>query len=704
MIYQNQDMKRGILLLAFMFIIIASYSQEQLVLADDFSEDKATLKSISDKKYQAEVIDGHYRIKINTNSAYWFTNYTSIDTKEENFSYEAIIEQKKGAKSTYFGLVFGLYGDQSDYVCFFVNMQGYFFITHYYSGKYHNIVDRRYSQSILKKGPQHLKIDRKFNVCSYYINNTLVYQDASRSYYGPGYGIQIEKKGEYWVDDIAIYKSKKIYNLVADPIIGRSLENLGPNINTSNTEIAPVISPDGKTLYFVRENDYRNIGGPKQDVWFSKLDQNGNWGYAQNMGYPINNSGSNFVESINPDNNTIYLGNTYTWMGEPDGKGISITRWNGYRWTVPLRIYIPDLVNYDTYVDYYPDISNQFIIMAIDNGYTYGRKDLFISFRNGDGSFSSPINMGPTINTCGDEFGIVMAADGKTLYFNSSGHTSYGSADVFVSKRLDDSWTNWTVPLNLGPEINSEVWEGQITISADGEYGYISTSNNVPDGSEDIFRFKLGKAKPEAVILIYGKVIDPKTGQPVSSTIQYFDLETNEILGTAASNEATGEYKIILPAGRNYSFHAEKEGYYPVSENLKADNVKEYAELSYDLQLTSVSIGDVIRLNNIFFDSDKSELKPESAAELNRLYDFLTSNPTAKIEISGHTDDKGNDNYNQNLSQSRVNAVVSYLINKGIVKDRLTGIGYGEKSPVASNDTEEGRAQNRRVEFKLLSK
>ncbi len=697
-------MKKAIVLLISTVLLQHSFSQEQLVLSDDFSNDIATFKSVSDNKYQSKVVDGHYQIKIIANSAYWFTNYTNIDTKEENFSYEAVLEQKKGASSTYFGLVFGLYGDQSDYICFFVNMQGYFFITHYYSGKYHNIVDRTYSQFIRKKGSQHLKIDRQFNVCSYYINNTLVYQDASRSYYGHGYGIQIEKKGEYWVDDLAIYKSKKIYNLIEDPIIGRSLENLGSNINTPNTEIAPVISPDGKTMYFVRENDYRNIGGPKQDVWYSQLDQNGRWGYAQNMGFPINNSGSNFVESINPDNNTIYLGNTYTWMGESDGKGISVSRWNGHRWTVPLRIYIPNLVNYDNYVDYYPDISNQFIMMAIDNGQTYGHKDLFISFRNGDGSYTSPINMGPTINTCGDEFGIVLAADGKTLYFNSNGHTSYGSADVYVTKRLDDTWTNWTVPLNLGPEINSEDWEGQISLSADGEFGYISTSHNVPDGSEDIFRFKLGKAKPEAVILVYGRVIDPKTGEPVSSTIQYFDLATNELLGTATSNEVTGEYKIILPAGKNYAFYAEKEGYYPVSENLKADAVKEYAELKYDLQLSSVTVGDVIRLNNIFFDSDKSDLKAESEAELNRLFSFLVSNPTAKIEIGGHTDNKGNDEYNQTLSQSRVNSVINYLVSKGINKDRLTGTGYGEKNPLTTNETEDGRALNRRVEFKLLSK
>jgi OOP family OmpA-OmpF porin len=688
------------------FIILTSFLSVhgQIVLNDDFSEDKGTFTNASKSEYQSRVENGHFLIKVIAKSAYWFTNYADIDPQEENFSYEASIEQKKGAKSTYYGLVFGLYGDKSDYVCFFVNGQGYFFITHYYGGKYHNIVDKTFSSMITSKGPQVLKITREFNVCSYYINNRMIYQDASRSYYGSGYGIQIEKNGEYWVDDVVMSKSKKKYDLVDNPIMGRTLENLGPNINTPNTEIAPIVSPDGKTLYFVREGDYRNIGSTKQDIWFSRLDQNGNWGVAQNIGTPLNNESSNFVESINPDNNTMYIGNTYTMLGASNGKGISVTRWNGNRWTVPLTIYIPDLVNYDDYVDYYPDLSNQFIMMAIDNGKTYGHKDIFISFRNYDGSYTSPRNLGPTINTCGDEFGMVMAADGKTMYFNSYGHTSYGRADVFVSKRLDDSWTNWSVPLNLGPEINSDDWEGQITISTDGEFGYLSTAHNVPDGSEDIFRFKLGDAKPEPVILIYGKVIDPKTGLPLHATIQYFDLNTNELLGTAVSNELTGEYKIILPVGRNYSFYAQETGYYPVSENLEAVNVKEYTELNHDLHLTSVEVGDVIRLNNIFFDTDKSELKPESEAELNRLYNFLSSNSTAKIEISGHTDDKGTEEHNQTLSQDRVNSVVKYLVNKGIASDRLVGKGYGELKPIASNDTEEGRTMNRRVEFKLLSR
>jgi OOP family OmpA-OmpF porin len=694
-------------LLTFLFLFIIEISaQNQLVLEDHFDTDKNTFSTNKTGQYENSIQNGHYTIKIKPNSAFWFTNYSDIDPKEDNFSYEATIEQKKGAKSTYYGLVIGLYGDKSEYICFFINNQGEFFITNHYGGKFHNIVDERSSNAIKTKGPQKLKVIREFNICKYFVNDVEIFEDASRSYYGTGYGIQIEKSGEYWVDDVLITKTKKVYNLVDNPIIGRTMENLGPNINTSHTEIAPVISPDGKTFYFVREGDPRNIGSTKQDVWFSNLDQNGNWGYAQNMGFPINNSGSNFVESVTPDNSTVYVGNTYTLFGEQDGKGISMGTKKGNRWTIPQTIYIPGLVNYDNYVDYYPDISNQFIMMAIDNGKTYGHRDIFISFRKSNGSYTLPLNLGPTINTIGDEFGIVLAADGKTLYFNSYGHTNYGSADVFVSKRLDDSWTNWSVPLNLGPEINSDDWEGQITVAADGEYGYISTNHNVPDGSEDIFRFKLGtgSSQPEPVMLIYGRVLDPKTLLPISATIQYYDLATNTLLGTAVSDDITGEYKIILPAGRSYGFYAEKQGFYPVSENIQTDSLGNYSEIHRNLYLSAVDVGDVIRLNNIFFDTDKADLKPESEAELKRLYDFLLSNPSIKIEIAGHTDDRGSDSHNQVLSQARVNSVIAYLLEKGIKTERLIGVGYGESKPVGTNETEEGRAINRRVEFKILSK
>jgi outer membrane protein OmpA-like peptidoglycan-associated protein len=692
-------MKRIVLLCIFTSHVFA----QNVLVDDDFFTDNHTFVSESTHQYQTEVKNGAFIMNIKANDAFWFYQYFSLDNTEENFTLEATLEQKKGAKSTYYGLVIGLFGDQSNYMNFYINNQGYFYITHYYAGKFHNYVNRTYSSAIHKNGPQTLRVERSFNICKYYINETLVHQDAERVYYGNGFGIQILKRGEYWLDHFKLTKTKKEYHLVNNPVIGRKMENLGANINTAYTEIAPVVAPDGKTLFFVREGSPFNAGGPKQDVWYSKLDQYGNWGPAINMGYPINNSGSNFVENITPDNNKVYVGNTYTIFGEQEGKGISSSVRTQNGWTIPRALYIHNFVNNGNYVDYYPDLSNRFILMAIDNGNTYGGMDLFISFEEYDGSYSTPLNLGPQINTCGDEFGISLAADGKTLYFNSHGHTSYGSADVFVAKRLDDSWTNWSEPLNLGPEINSDAWEGQISIDANGEYGYISTTRNGMNGSEDIFRFEMGSAKPEPVVIIYGRVLHAKTTTPLGAPILYNNLSDNSLLGTATSDENTGLYKIVLPAGKAYTFNADKQGYYAVSENIDLTQVTEYTEIERNLYLSPIEVGDVIRLNNIFFDTDKADLKPESEAELNRLFNFLNANPNLEIEILGHTDNKGSDEHNQNLSQSRVDAVVQYLKNKGIAAYRLKGTGYGESKPIAPNETEEGRALNRRVEF-LIAK
>lgn len=224
------------------------------------------------------------------------------------------------------------------------------------------------------------------------------------------------------------------------------------------------------------------------------------------------------------------------------------------------------------------------------------------------------------------------------------------------------------------------------------------------EGSSNIFRFELGSAAPEPVVLIYGKVLNSKTKEPLEAHINYNDLSNNVSMGIASSNPKDGSYKIILPVGKAYSFLGEKTGFYPISDNIDVTNITSYAEIERNLYLSPVEVGEIIRLNNLFFDTDKYDLKPSSMAELNRLVKFLNANATTEIQISGHTDDKGTDEHNTTLSQERVNSVIKYLVSKGINNNRLKGVGYGETKPLKTNETEEGRAQNRRVEFTILKK
>ena len=197
-------------------------------------------------------------------------------------------------------------------------------------------------------------------------------------------------------------------------------------------------------------------------------------------------------------------------------------------------------------------------------------------------------------------------------------------------------------------------------------------------------------------------MLDKETEKPLEALITYNDLLSDDEIGTASSDPTSGEYKIVLPYGRQYSFRAMRKKYYPVSENLDVSNITAYQEIERDLYLSPIKVGETVRLNNIFFDTDKATLKETSYAELNRLVQLLKDNGKMKIDLGGHTDSQGNEAYNQQLSDGRVKTVIQYLVESGIAAKRLTGKGYGESKPVASNDTPEGRALNRRAEFTIL--
>jgi len=484
--------------------------------------------------------------------------------------------------------------------------------------------------------------------------------------------------------------------------------NLGNQINSVYNEFAPIISADGKTLYFVRNNHPEIIAkwvNENQDIYFSNILTGSTWGVPQNIGQPLNNKQGNCVVSVSPDRNMLYLGNRYTKKGEPNGGGLSVSFHQGNnRWSVPQDVIIENFENTGQYVSYSFSPDQRVLITAIENKHSLGNLDLFVSFSKAGNKWSEPVNMGAVINTFEMEFSPFVAADGQTLYFSSKGHAGYGSADIFMSKRLDDTWLNWSSPQNLGPVINTENWDGYFTIPAQGNIAYLSSANDAIGGS-DIFKVTLVKeAQPEPVALVSGKVINGNTGEPLSATIRYKLLETDEEVGRAISNQLDGRYQISLKGGNKYSFMAQKEGYYPVSDYLDLKELTSYYEIDKDLLLAPIETGQVIRLNNLFFVFDTDQLIEESFGELNQLLSTLTDNPKRKIEIAGHTDSKGSDEYNLKLSERRAKAVVNYLTEKGISAKRLTSKGYGETKPIATNETEEGRQLNRRVEFVVLEK
>lgn len=481
---------------------------------------------------------------------------------------------------------------------------------------------------------------------------------------------------------------------------GVTRENLGGGVNGPFNDFAPVIAPDGRTLYFCRSNDPNNIGGGRQDIWVSHVQEDGTWGAAVNVGPPLNNREHNSLMSITPDGNTALVLDNY---GAPDGRhrSVAISRRVASGWGEPKSIDIKNYYHLGGERGFTMSNDGKVMVMAINRHDTRGGNDLYVSFRLTDTEWTEPQNMGASINTIGQEGTPFIASDGSSLYFSSTGHGGYGGFDVYVSRRLDTTWTSWSEPVNLGPSINTAGADLYYTIPASGDLAYYVSSVNTR-GEGDIFRvFLPDSVRPRPVALIYGKVLNKKTLEPVEADIVYEILETGENVGSARSTPVTGDYKIILPVGHNYGFLASATGYASVSDNIDLTKTTQYVEIRRDLYLVPIEVGQVLALNNIFFDYNKSSLRKESRAELMRLVKILNENPTMEIEVGGHTDDRGSDQYNLRLSGERAKSVAEYVIAQGIPVQRVTHRGYGKHRPVDTNDTEEGRQRNRRVEITI---
>jgi outer membrane protein OmpA-like peptidoglycan-associated protein len=516
------------------------------------------------------------------------------------------------------------------------------------------------------------------------------------------------------IDAIGITESDKPYKIKINPndavkanMVATPLSTL---VNSTYPEMGPLVSPDGKTLYFSRSGDPENAGGKKdqEDIWFAQWDETTQkWGQAQNIGAPLNNSDPNFVNSISPDGNTILLGNSYL----PDGSmedGVSMSQRTATGWDTPKRLIIEDDKNSSKMTNYFLSNSQKILIISNDRKEdSNGERDLYVSFPKTDNTWTKPLNLGKTINTKATEAAPFLAADDKTLYYTSDGLDGYGGSDIYMSRRLDETWQNWSTPENLGPVVNSSHDESYFTLNASGDKVYFTSQVEKDYNDVDMYKLVLPKSlRPLPVMFVSGRVLNSKTKEPVPGVKIFFEnLATSKEAGIASSSYNAGYYQLVLPSGSNYGYLAEKEGYISVNSNIDLTTMEDYKEYKQDLYITPIEIGQAIVLNNIFFVFDKYDLKKESSLELDRLVVILKNNSTMKIEISANTDNVGSEAYNDNLSIKRAESVANYLITKsGIDKSRIAMKHFGELKPVATNTTDAGRKLNRRVEFTIISK
>lgn len=559
------------------------------------------------------------------------------------------------------------------------------------------------------------------------------------------------------------------------------LVKMDKTVNTFHHEAAPVISPDGSTLYFFVQDHPENTMGKDdtQDIWVSRKDANGVWSPAEHLRSPFNIHRSNQVFTVFEDGSLLIRG------GRTKGeKGFSIVT-NGSIRELDVKDF--KSMNKGRFYGASMSADMKHMILYFSEKENSPNSDLYVSHAQTDGTWSRPAML--KLSTPTDDLGPFIGPDQKTLYFASArqGAGRQGGTDIYKATRTDDTWVNWSQPVNLGKPINTSALDFYFTIDRAGNV-FTSRANKAMEGGQlDLYMLVPKTFK----IQLLGTVVDEKTQQPIEGANVLLNVEEKEpqkfvstsagkfetkmpetsrySVGTTAMGYLPGDHKFTVPellndttinieiplkpvakklllTGRTYNkkndevipakleivlkgqkstklsatsdaggyekeipklgwyiISASSEGFINATDSVEATS-EELTPFMRNIYLEPIEVGVTVRLKNIYFDFDKTTLKKESFTELNKVVDFLKENNSVEIEISGHTDNKGSDDYNANLSQGRSQSVVDYLISQGIDSFRLTAHGYGESKPIDTNDTDEGRANNRRVEFTVLKK
>jgi OmpA-OmpF porin, OOP family len=558
------------------------------------------------------------------------------------------------------------------------------------------------------------------------------------------------------------------------------LVKLSKEVNTHYHEAAPVVSQDGKKLYFFVHNHPENSYGKEgsDDIWMSTLTEKGEWGPAQHLGSPFNAHRSNQVFTTLADGSIFIKGGR-----RKDSKGFSIVSAGGSLTELPIQGF--EEMNKGRFYGASISSDAKHIILFLSETPTSTRSSLYVSNVQGDGKWSRPVKL--NISAKDDDCGPFIGSDDQTLYFASDRNLpgKKGKLDIYKVKRLDDSWQKWSQPENMGSPVNTAAEELYFCMDRQGNV-FTSRSNSTIDGGNlDLFKLvprdvkvmlnatvlnkktnspvaakvslSTGESTENIVtkadgrfqkrvqevamytitttadnflpdeqslvvpvvgndttilldiyltpvakkLLVTGTVYDKKTEQPLTAKVEIQQKSKRSVNFKVGASD--GKYEQELPSLGWYMLTASAEGYLNSTDSVQADS-EDNTPLFKDLFLAPIEVGLTVRLKNIYFDFDKTTLKKESFVELNKVVDFLKQNPTVEIEISGHTDSKGSDDYNLNLSQGRSQSVVDYIVSQGIDSFRLTAHGYGETKPIDTNDSDAGRANNRRVEFTVMKK
>jgi outer membrane protein OmpA-like peptidoglycan-associated protein/tetratricopeptide (TPR) repeat protein len=518
--------------------------------------------------------------------------------------------------------------------------------------------------------------------------------------------------------------------LVANPV-RVIITNLGENINSEADDYNSIFVSGDSIMYFTsrRMHDEKAKRSAYDNKFFENIymseRRDSEWTKAQNLGKKVNKKNQNTAAlDVSGDGSRLYIYN-----GHKDAGNIYECKLKKGFWTTPKELSGRYNTKFrETTLSISPD-QKTFYFVSSNPKVSLGGRDIFVVAKNPQGKWDKPVNIGSKINTPYDEECINVSPDGNTLYFSSKGHNSMGGYDVFRSDKNDLG--EWSPPVNIGYPVNTPDDEVFYSVSPVGKYAYYSANRMGTIGGRDIFRILYLGAEKEFVMtaednliagildtakrgfltapvtiaseyILTGKVMDASTHEGVMAQIEFIDVDQSKVAATTLSND-TGYYTARLPEGKAYGVEINAKGYLFFLDMVDLAGAGPEEPVRKDFNIEKVEVGTKVVLENIFFETNKAALKPESYPQLEQVLKFLNNNPTVRMEISGHTDNVGSLKLNTNLSQARAESVVRYLVERGIDPSRLDSKGYAFSQPVAPNDTPEGRARNRRVEFKILS-
>ncbi|MDZ4751646.1 MAG: OmpA family protein [Flavobacteriales bacterium] len=560
----------------------------------------------------------------------------------------------------------------------------------------------------LKKG---LKIDETFFVdgwltlaeCEQALGHYKEAEEAAAMY------IRLPDNNKKSEDKARLILSSSVFAIEAlnnpvpfDPI------NLGGAINTEQSEYYPCLTADGNTLLFTRLLKDSQAYNGRQEDFFVATKTDDKWTNAvpiSEINTPLNEG----APSLSPDGQVIIFTAcediTGAWGGTREGMGscdLFYAYKRGNMWVEPKNMGpVINSYGWESQPSFSADGRTLYFVRGKFVRGGIKEQDIYVAYLTQEGSWTKPEPVPGKVNTPYEEESVMIHPDGKTLFFSSDGHSGMGGLDIFLSRMQPDG--TWGKPVNLGYPINTHKSENSLLVSSDGNLAFFASDREGGLGGLDLYSFELYDAvRPLPVTYVSGIVSDAETMKKLEARFELTDLETGETVIESYSNALSGEFLVCITAGKDYALSVSKAGYAFHSENFSLKDYNRIEPYTLDVKLQPLQVGVKVILNNVFFGTNSAELDPKSKIELDKLYSLLVSNSDLHIEIGGHTDNVGSDESNQQLSEKRAMSVVAYLVGKGIASARLTSIGYGEKVPIDSNDTESGRSKNRRTEFQIV--